>query len=75
MRITAPLRLRPAAIRVREPHFPLFLLAALLPILLFPFADLDGMPLQRLMLPPAPMPPDWCAPLLIEIKGLAGGRL
>ena len=51
MRITAPLRLRPDAIRVREPHFPLFLLAALLPILLFPFADLDGTPLQRLMLP------------------------
>ena len=51
MRITAPIRLKPAAIRAREPHFPLFLLAALLPILLFPFADLDGTPLQRLMLP------------------------
>jgi voltage-gated potassium channel len=51
MRITAPLRLRAEAIRAREPHFPLFLLAALLPILLFPFADLDGTPLQRLMLP------------------------
>lgn len=51
MRITAPIRLQPAAIRAREPHFPLFLLAALLPILLFPFANLDGTPLQRLMLP------------------------
>jgi voltage-gated potassium channel len=51
MRITAPIRLQPAAIRAREPHFPLFLVAALLPILLFPFADLDGTPLQRLMLP------------------------
>jgi voltage-gated potassium channel len=51
MRITAPIRLLPAAIRAREPHFPLFLVAALLPILLFPFADLDGTPLQRLMLP------------------------
>jgi voltage-gated potassium channel len=51
MRITAPIRLQPAAIRAREPHFPLFLMAALLPLLLFPFADLDGTPLQRLMLP------------------------
>jgi len=51
MRITAPIRLQPAAIRARERHFPLFLLAALLPILLFPFANLDGTPLQRLMVP------------------------
>ncbi len=51
MKIVAPMRLRPEAIRAREPHFPLFLLAALLPILLFPFADLDGTLLQRLMLP------------------------
>jgi hypothetical protein len=51
MRITAPLRLEPAAIRAREPHFPLFLLAALLPILLYPLANLDGTPLQRLALP------------------------
>lgn len=51
MRITAPVRLRPAAIRARERRFPSFLLAALLPILLFPFADLDGNPLQRMMLP------------------------
>ena len=35
MRITAPIRLEPAAIRAREPHFPLFLMAALLPLLLF----------------------------------------
>ena len=51
MKIVAPMRLRPEAIRAREPHFPLFLLAALLQILLFPFADLDGTLLQRLMLP------------------------
>lgn len=51
MRITAPIRLQPAAIRAREPHFPLFLLAALFPILLFPFANLDGAPLERLILP------------------------
>jgi voltage-gated potassium channel len=51
MRITAPIRLQPSSIRAREPHFPLFLLAALLPILLFPFANLDGTPLQRLMMP------------------------
>jgi hypothetical protein len=29
----------------------LFLIAALLPILLFPFANLDGTPIQRLMMP------------------------
>jgi len=51
MRITAPIRLQPGAIHARERHFPLFLLAALLPILLFPFANLDGTPLQRLMVP------------------------
>jgi hypothetical protein len=50
MRITAPIRQPPAAIRAREPHFPLFLMAALTPLLFFPFADLDGTPLQRLML-------------------------
>ena len=42
MRITAPIRLKPAAIRAREPHFPLFLLAALLPILLFPQLAASG---------------------------------
>ena len=51
MRITAPVRLSPAAIRAREQHFPLFLLTALLPILLFPFANLDGPPVQRIVLP------------------------
>ncbi len=51
MRITAPIRLQPSSIRAREPHFPLFLIAALLPILLFPFANLDGTPIQRLMMP------------------------
>lgn len=51
MKIVAPMRLRPEAIRAREGHFPLFLLAALLPILLFPFADLDGSLWQRLLLP------------------------
>lgn len=45
------MRLQPAVIRAREHYFPGFLLAALLPILLFPFADLDGTPWQRMMLP------------------------
>lgn len=51
MKIMAPVHLHPAAIRARERRFPFFLIAALLPILLFPFADLDGNPLQRMMLP------------------------
>lgn len=51
MRITAPVRLSPEAIRAREQQFPFFLFTALLPILLFPFANLDGSPLQRLVLP------------------------
>lgn len=70
MKISAPVRLAPQAIRERENHFPLFLLTALLPILLFPFADLDGTALQRLVLPLAVMAlviesiralPDWVA--------------
>lgn len=51
MKISAPVRLDPQAIREREKHFPLFLLTALLPILLFPFANLDGTALQRLLMP------------------------
>lgn len=51
MKISAPLRLKPGVIRQREHHFPLFLLTALLPILLFPVADLDGSFWQRLALP------------------------
>jgi len=51
MKASAPLRLSPAAIHAREHHFPLFLLTALLPILLFPFANLDGTVLERLALP------------------------
>lgn len=51
MMISAPVRLDPQAIRARENHFPLFLLTALLPILLFPFANLDGTTLQRLLMP------------------------
>lgn len=51
MKISAPVRLNPQAIRERENHFPLFLLTALLPILLFPFANLDGTALQRLVMP------------------------
>ena len=41
MRVKAPLRLSAAAIRECEGKFPMFLLAALLPILVFPFAQLD----------------------------------
>ena len=41
MRVEAPMRLSAAAIRAKERHFPLFLLTALLPIVLFPVANLD----------------------------------
>jgi hypothetical protein len=45
------MRLSAAAIRAKERHFPLFLLTALLPIVLFPVANLDGTLLQRLAMP------------------------
>lgn len=51
MRVEAPMRLSAAAIRAKERHFPLFLLTALLPIVLFPVANLDGTLLQRLAMP------------------------
>jgi voltage-gated potassium channel len=51
MRVKAPLRLSAAAIRECEGKFPMFLLAALLPILVFPFAQLDGNALERALLP------------------------
>jgi len=51
MKVKAPLRLSAEAIREREGQFPMFLLAALLPILVFPFAHLDGNALERALLP------------------------
>ncbi|MGA0022667.1 MAG: hypothetical protein ACO3GW_10895, partial [Vulcanococcus sp.] len=51
MKVSAPLRLSAEAIRAREGKFPMFLLAALLPILVFPFAQLDGNALERALLP------------------------
>jgi len=45
------MRLSAAAIRAKERHFPLFLLTAVLPIVLFPVANLDGTLLQRLAMP------------------------
>ena len=51
MRWSLSMRLNASAIGERERQFPLFLLTALLPILLFPFAQLDGTVLQRTMLP------------------------
>lgn len=40
-----------SAIQGREQRFPWFLAATLLPILLLPFSDLNGTPLQRLLMP------------------------
>ncbi|MFZ9947745.1 MAG: hypothetical protein ACO3FN_11835, partial [Vulcanococcus sp.] len=51
MKVTAPLRLSAEAIREREGQFPMFLLTALLPIVVFPFAHLDGNALERALLP------------------------
>ena len=51
MKVSAPLRLSAEAIRARERQFPLFLITALLPIGVFPFANLDGTVLERLALP------------------------
>ena len=51
MKVSAPLRLSAEAIHAKERHFPLFLLTALLPVVLFPLANLDGTLLQRLALP------------------------
>ena len=51
MKVKAPLRLSAKAIREREGKFPMFLLATLLPIVVFPFAQLDGNALERALLP------------------------
>jgi len=51
MKVSAPLRLSAAAIHAKERHFPLFLMTALLPIVVFPVANLDGTVLERLALP------------------------
>ena len=40
-----------AEIRSREKHFPLFLVAVVLPLLALPFAKLQGTPLERFALP------------------------
>ena len=51
MRVRVPLKLSAQAIRAKESHFPMFLLTALLPIVVFPLARLDGVLLQRTALP------------------------
>jgi voltage-gated potassium channel len=51
VKVSAPLRLSAEAIRGKERQFPLFLITALLPIGVFPFAKLDGTVLERLALP------------------------
>lgn len=51
MRVRVPLKLSAQAIRAKESHFPMFLLTALLPIVVFPLARLDGVLLQRMALP------------------------
>jgi hypothetical protein len=51
MRFRAPLRLDAREIRRREPQFPLFLLATLLPIFVYPVVNLDGSVLERSALP------------------------
>jgi hypothetical protein len=51
MRVRVPLKLSAQAIRAKESHFPMFLLTALLPSVVFPLARLDGVLLQRTALP------------------------
>ncbi len=51
MRVRVPLKLSAQAIRAKEHHFPMFLLTALLPIVMFPVARLDGFLFQRIALP------------------------
>ena len=51
MKLESHIRLCARDIRAKERHFPWFLLAALLPIVLSPIANLDGTPLQRLVMP------------------------
>lgn len=51
MRQESPTRLYARDIRTKERHFPFFLLAAVLPIVLSPIASLDGTLLQRLVMP------------------------
>jgi hypothetical protein len=80
MKISVPVRLDQQAIRERENHFPLFLLTALLPILLFPFASSDGTALQRLLMPflitllvieSIKVLPDWMAQIgLFRVNGV-----